>query len=76
LFTRVCYASLCRLSVEDEWLEFASDWAPSIDGGPEVTPLITDMSHLEHPIKVLDQKDRVTRRKHNQVLQDTMEQPH
>jgi hypothetical protein len=25
---------LCRLSVEDEWLESARDGAPSIDGGP------------------------------------------
>jgi hypothetical protein len=30
---------------------------------PEVTPLKADMSYLEHPIKVLDQKDHVTRRK-------------
>jgi hypothetical protein len=41
----------------------------------EVTPLEADLLYPEHPIKVLDQKDRVTRRKHNQVLQDTMEQP-
>jgi hypothetical protein len=30
---------------------------------PEVTPLEADLSYLEHSIKVLDQKDRVTRRK-------------
>jgi hypothetical protein len=30
---------------------------------PKVTPLEVDLSYLEHPIKVLDQKDRVTRRK-------------
>jgi hypothetical protein len=30
---------------------------------PEVTPLEVDLSYPEHPIKVLDQKDRVTRRK-------------
>jgi hypothetical protein len=30
---------------------------------PEVTPLEADLSYLEHPIKVLDQKDRVTRHK-------------
>jgi hypothetical protein len=30
---------------------------------PEVTPLKADLSYLEHLIKVLDQKDRVTRRK-------------
>jgi hypothetical protein len=30
---------------------------------PEVTPLKADLSYLEHPIKVLDQKDRVTRHK-------------
>jgi hypothetical protein len=42
---------------------------------PEVTPLEADLSYPEHPIKVLDQKDRVTRHKHNQVLQDPMEQP-
>jgi hypothetical protein len=30
---------------------------------PEVTPLNADLSYPEHPIKVLDQKDRVTRRK-------------
>jgi hypothetical protein len=29
----------------------------------EVTPLEADLSNPEHPIKVLDQKDRVTRRK-------------
>jgi hypothetical protein len=30
---------------------------------PEVTPLEADLSYPEHPIKVLDRKDRVTRRK-------------
>jgi hypothetical protein len=30
---------------------------------PEVTPLEADLSYPEHPIKVLDQKDRVTRQK-------------
>jgi hypothetical protein len=30
---------------------------------PEVTPLEADLSYLEHPIKVLDQKDHVTRYK-------------
>jgi hypothetical protein len=30
---------------------------------PEVTPLEADLSYPEHPIKSLDQKDRVTRRK-------------
>jgi hypothetical protein len=30
---------------------------------PEVTPLKADLSYPKHPIKVLDQKDRVTRRK-------------
>jgi hypothetical protein len=30
---------------------------------PEVTPLKADLSYLEHPIKILDQKDRVTRHK-------------
>jgi hypothetical protein len=30
---------------------------------PEVTPLEADLSYPEHPIKVLDQKYRVTRRK-------------
>jgi hypothetical protein len=30
---------------------------------PEVTLLKADLSHPEHPIKVLDQKDHVTRRK-------------
>ncbi len=30
---------------------------------PEVTSLEADLSYPEHPIKVLDQKDRVTRRK-------------
>jgi hypothetical protein len=30
---------------------------------PEVTPLDADLSYPEHPIKVLDQKDRVTMRK-------------
>jgi hypothetical protein len=32
---------------------------------PEVTPLEADLSYLEHPIKVLDQKDHVTR--HNTI---------
>jgi hypothetical protein len=30
---------------------------------PEVTPLEVDLIYPEHPIKILDQKDRVTRRK-------------
>jgi hypothetical protein len=30
---------------------------------PEVTPLKADLTYPEHPIKKLDQKDRVTRRK-------------
>jgi hypothetical protein len=30
---------------------------------PEVTPLEADLSYSEHPIKVLDQKDHVTRHK-------------
>jgi hypothetical protein len=30
---------------------------------PEVTPLETDLSYPEHSTKILDQKDRVTRRK-------------
>jgi hypothetical protein len=30
---------------------------------PEVTPLEADLSYPEHPIRILDQKDRVTRRK-------------
>jgi hypothetical protein len=30
---------------------------------PEVTPLEADLSYPEHPIKILDQKDRVIRRK-------------
>jgi hypothetical protein len=30
---------------------------------PEVTPLEADLSYLKHPIKVLDQKDRVTKSK-------------
>jgi cellulose synthase/poly-beta-1,6-N-acetylglucosamine synthase-like glycosyltransferase len=30
---------------------------------PEVTPLEADLSYPEHPIKVLDQKDRVMRHK-------------
>jgi hypothetical protein len=30
---------------------------------PEVTPLKANLSYPEHPIKVLDQKDSVTRRK-------------
>jgi hypothetical protein len=29
----------------------------------EVTLLEADLSYLEHPIKILDQKDRATRRK-------------
>jgi hypothetical protein len=30
---------------------------------PEVAPLKTNLTYLEHPIKILDQKSRVTRRK-------------
>jgi hypothetical protein len=30
---------------------------------PEVTPLKADLSYPEHPMKVLDQKDHITRRK-------------
>jgi hypothetical protein len=30
---------------------------------PKVTPLEADLSYPEHPIKVLDQKDRVTKHK-------------
>jgi hypothetical protein len=30
---------------------------------PEVTPLEVDLSYPEHSLKILDQKDRVTRRK-------------
>jgi hypothetical protein len=30
---------------------------------PKVTPLEADLSYLEHPIKILDQKDHVTRHK-------------
>jgi hypothetical protein len=30
---------------------------------PEVAPLDTDMTYPKHPIKILDQKSRVTRRK-------------
>jgi hypothetical protein len=30
---------------------------------PEVAPLETDLTYLEHPIKILDQKSRVIRRK-------------
>jgi hypothetical protein len=30
---------------------------------PKVTPLEADLSYPEHPIKILDQKDHVTRRK-------------
>jgi hypothetical protein len=30
---------------------------------PEVTPLEAFFTYLEHPIKILDEKDRITRRK-------------
>jgi hypothetical protein len=30
---------------------------------PEVTPLKADLTYLKHPIKILDHKNRVTRRK-------------
>jgi hypothetical protein len=30
---------------------------------PEVAPLDTDLTYPEHPIKILDQKSRVTRHK-------------
>jgi hypothetical protein len=29
----------------------------------EVVPFDTDLTYPEHPVKILDQKDRVTRRK-------------
>jgi hypothetical protein len=29
---------------------------------PDVTPLEVDLTYLEHPIRILDQKDHVTRR--------------
>jgi hypothetical protein len=35
---------------------------------PEVTPLKVDLSYRELPIKILDQKDRVTRRKTNKFF--------
>jgi hypothetical protein len=34
-----------------------------VDVLPEVTPLKADLTYPEHPIKILDQKDRVIRRK-------------
>jgi hypothetical protein len=37
--------------------------APVDVGLPEVAPLKTDLTYPEHPIKILDQKSRVTRRK-------------
>jgi hypothetical protein len=30
---------------------------------PDVTPLEADLAYPEHPVKILDQKDHVTRRK-------------
>jgi hypothetical protein len=30
---------------------------------PDVAPLEADLTYLEHPVKILDQKDRVTRHK-------------
>jgi hypothetical protein len=30
---------------------------------PEVAPLEADLLYPEHPVKILDQKDRVTRRR-------------
>jgi hypothetical protein len=30
---------------------------------PDVTPLKVDLTYPEHPVKIFDQKDRVTRRK-------------
>jgi hypothetical protein len=35
---------------------------------PNVTPLEADLTYPEHPIKILDQKDRVTRRKMNKFF--------
>jgi hypothetical protein len=42
---------------------------------PEMTPLEADLSYPEHPIKILDHKDRVTRHKTIKFF-NTMEQPH
>jgi hypothetical protein len=37
---------------------------------PEVTPLKADLTYLKHPIKILDKKDRVTRRKTIKLFND------
>jgi hypothetical protein len=37
--------------------------APVVVVLPEVTPLDANLTYPEHPIKILDQKDRVTKRK-------------
>jgi hypothetical protein len=36
----------------------------------EVTPLEADLSYPEHPIKILDQKDRVTKHKTRALVRD------
>jgi hypothetical protein len=35
---------------------------------PEVAPLEADLTYPEHPVKILDQKDRVTWRKTNKFF--------
>jgi hypothetical protein len=37
---------------------------------PEVAPIEADLTYLEHPIKILEQKDRVTRRKTIKFFKD------
>jgi hypothetical protein len=32
-----------------------------------------DLTYSEHPVKIVDQQERVTRRKNNQILQSAME---
>jgi hypothetical protein len=44
-----------HVSQLNKWLK-----APVDNVLPKVTPLITDLSYPEHPIKILDQKDHVT----------------
>jgi hypothetical protein len=55
----VCYALLCRLSVEDEWLESAHDRALSIVGGPMWFSRMIKWWHNWRPGGAIRRKQRI-----------------
>ena len=50
-------------------------WVPNEAVKIEGLPLQPDLTYIEHPIKSLDEKDRVTRKKCGEVLQSTVAEP-